>query len=130
MNPLRRLVLSSATLAPLGCATATFDRGIPVSAPKQMPIVRQPQIGQQWTYLKRDAFTSKVTDVITERVEIVGQRISVARTSQDGTTLSSEIQGLWGSIITVPAGQFTCLRFQNLINFHSDDANKVDCICH
>jgi hypothetical protein len=29
MNPLRRLVLSSAALAPLGCATATFDKGIP-----------------------------------------------------------------------------------------------------
>lgn len=100
MNPLRRLVLSSAALTPLGCATATFDRGIPVSAPKQMPVVRQPQIGQQWIYLKRDGFTSKVTDVITERVEIVGQRITIARANQDGTTLASEIQGPWGSIIT------------------------------
>ncbi len=33
MNPLRRLVISSAALAPLRCATATFDRGIPVAAP-------------------------------------------------------------------------------------------------
>lgn len=188
MNPLRRLVLSSAALAPLGCATATFDRGIPVSAPKQTPVVRAPQLGQQWTYLKRDGFTSKVTDVITERIETVGQRITIARTNQDGATLASEIQGPWGSIIsdphwgrtinfspaipfwpeqmqgnwskqvssrysisgypdnsfgwqlymysagweklTVPAGQFTCLRFQNLINFQSDDPNKVDCIRH
>jgi hypothetical protein len=188
MNPLRRLVLSSAALAPLGCATATFDRGIPVSAPKQMPMVRQPQIGQQWTYLKRDAFTSKLTDVITERVEIVGPRITIARSNQVGATLASEVQGPWGSIITdphwgrtinfgpaiplwpeqmqanwskqvssrysisgysessfgwqlyiygagwerlkVPAGEFTCLRFQNLINFQSDDANKTDCIRH
>jgi len=188
MNPLRRLVLSSAALAPLGCATATFDRGIPVSAPKQMPMVRQPQIGQQWTYLKRDAFTSKLNDVITERVEIVGPRITIARSNQVGATLASEVQGPWGSIITdphwgrtinfgpaiplwpeqmqanwskqvssrysisgysegsfgwqlyiygagwerlkVPAGEFTCLRFQNLINFQSDDANKTDCIRH
>jgi len=188
MNPLRRLVLSSAVLTPLGCATATFDKGIPVAAPKQMPMVRQPQIGQQWTYLKRDAFTSKVTDVITERVEIVGRRITIARSNQVGSTLASEVQGPWGSIITdphwgrtinfgpaiplwpeqmqanwskqmysrysisgytdnsfvwqiymygagwekikVPAGEFTCLRFQNLINFQSDDANKADCIRH
>ncbi len=102
MNPLRRLVLSSAALAPLGCATATFDRGIPVSAPKQTPVVRAPQLGQQWTYLKRDGFTSRVTDVITERIETVGQRITIARTNQDGATLASEIQGSWGSIIVDP----------------------------
>ena len=188
MNPLRRLVLSSVALTPLGCATVTFDKGIPIAAPKQMPMVRQPQIGQQWTYIKRDAFTSKVTDVITERVETVGPRITIARSNQAGATLASEIQGPWGSIITdphwgrtinfttaiplwpeqmqaswskqvssrysisgypdnsfgwqlyiygagwerlkVPAGEFTCLRFQNLINFQSDDANKVDCIRH
>jgi hypothetical protein len=188
MNALRRLLLSSAALAPLGCATTTFDKGIPVGSPKQVPTVRQPQIGQQWTYIKRDAFTSKVTDVITERVETVGPRITIARSNQAGATLASEIQGPWGSIITdphwgrtinfspavpfwpeqmqanwsrqvssrysisgypdnsfgwqlymygagwerlkVPAGEFTCLRFQNLINFQSDDANKVDCIRH
>ena len=30
--------------------------------------------------------------------------------------------------ITVPAGTFVALRFQALINYESDDANKVDCI--
>lgn len=188
MNPLRRLVISSAALAPLGCATATFDRALPVATPKLIPGVRQPQIGQQWTYLKINPFTSKVTDVITERVEIVGQRITISRSNQNGGTLASEIQGPWGSIISdphwgrtinfslpipfwpeqmqanwskqvssrysisgypdnsfgwqlymygagwekikVPAGEFTCLRFQNLINFQSDDANKYDCIRH
>jgi hypothetical protein len=30
--------------------------------------------------------------------------------------------------ITVPAGTFIALRFQNLINYESSDANKVDCI--
>jgi hypothetical protein len=68
MNPLRRLVISSAALAPLGCATATFDRALPVATPKLIPGVRKPQIGQQWTYLKINPFTSKVTDVITERL--------------------------------------------------------------
>jgi hypothetical protein len=30
--------------------------------------------------------------------------------------------------ITVPAGEFVALRFQTLINYESDDPNKVDCI--
>jgi hypothetical protein len=30
--------------------------------------------------------------------------------------------------ITVPAGTFIALRFQNLINYESSDPNKVDCI--
>ena len=30
--------------------------------------------------------------------------------------------------ITVPAGTFSALRFQNLINFENADPNKVDCI--
>ena len=30
--------------------------------------------------------------------------------------------------ITVPAGEFVALRFQTLINYESDDRNKVDCI--
>ena len=30
--------------------------------------------------------------------------------------------------ITVPAGQFIALRFQTLINFESEDDNKVNCI--
>ena len=30
--------------------------------------------------------------------------------------------------ITVPAGTFLTLRYQNLINYVNDDDNKVDCI--
>jgi len=30
--------------------------------------------------------------------------------------------------ITVPAGDFVALRFQSLINYESEDPNKVDCI--
>jgi hypothetical protein len=33
----------------------------------------------------------------------------------------------WEKII-VPAGEFIALRFQNLINYENEDANKVDCI--
>ena len=30
--------------------------------------------------------------------------------------------------ITVPAGQFLTLKFQTLINYENEDANKTDCI--
>ena len=30
--------------------------------------------------------------------------------------------------ITVPAGEFVALRFQNLINYENSDPNIVDCI--
>ncbi|MFZ9153987.1 MAG: hypothetical protein ACO202_04730 [Polynucleobacter sp.] len=188
MNPLRRLVISSAALAPLGCATATFDRGIPVAAPKKIPSVRSPQLGQEWIYSQFDTFSSRLLDVVTERIEIVGPGVTISRSNRDGANLASEIQSSWGMITTdphwgrilnygpaiplwpeqiqanwskqfttrysiagysgnsfgwqqymycagweklkVPAGEFTCLRYQNLINFQSDDANKVDCIRH
>lgn len=188
MNPLRRLITTSVALAPLGCATATLDRGVPVSTPKQIPTIRLPKIGQEWTYLRRDTFTGRTLDIVTERVEIVDQRITISRSNQVGATLASEIQTAWGMIATdphwgrvqnynpsiplwpeqlsaswskqfttrysisgypensfnwqqymycagweklkVPAGEFICLRYQNLINFQSDDPNKVDCIRH
>ena len=186
MNPLRRLITTSVALAPLGCATATFDRGVPISTPKQIPTIRLPKIGQEWTYLRRDTFTGRTLDIVTERVEIVDQRITISRSNQVGATLASEIQTAWGMIATdphwgrvqnynpsiplwpeqlsaswskqfttryfisgypensfnwqqymycagweklkVPAGEFVCLRYQNLIHFQSNDLNKVDCI--
>ena len=102
MNPLRRLVISSAALAPLGCATATFDRGIPVAAPKKVPSVRSPQLGQEWTYLQFDTFSSQLLDVVTERVEIVGPGVTISRNNRDGATLASEVQSSWGMIATDP----------------------------
>jgi hypothetical protein len=32
--------------------------------------------------------------------------------------------------LTVPAGEFVCLRYQNLISFQSDDLNKYDSTRH
>lgn len=102
MNPLRRLVISSAALAPLGCATATFDRGIPVAAPKKIPSVRLPQMGQEWIYSQFDTFSSRLLDVVTERVEIVGPAVTISRSNRDGAKLASEIQSSWGMIATDP----------------------------
>lgn len=187
MNLSRRTFIASAALAPVACGVPLgYQRGTPVAQPKSTPIVRAPQVGQEWTYVKRDVFDGKIREIITERVASVGSTIVIERRADDGSQLPSEIQGPWGMVqldtswprllsfkpaiplwpeeltsnwskqvntkyslggyadnaygwqeymsahgwesITVPAGTFLTLRYQNLINYESDDPNKVDCI--
>ncbi len=186
MNLSRRTFIASAALAPVACGGLSYEHGIPVTQPKPLPLVRLPQVGQEWTYIKRDAFNGKTLDVINERVASIGSNIVIDRMTSDGTQLPSEVQTSWGMVstdtqwprllnfnpslplwpeqlsvnwgkqfttkysiagnpeyrmnwqeymsvqgwekITVPAGEFVALRFQTLINYESDDPNKVDCI--
>ena len=187
MNLSRRTFIASAALAPVACGVPlAYQRGTPVAQPVPTPTVRAPQVGQQWTYVKRNVFDGKILGVITERVASVGSTIVIERTDDSGYRLPSEIQGPWGVVqtstawprlisfnppiplwpqeltsnwskqfntkyslggysenssdwqsymsahgweqITVPAGTFLTLRYQNLINFESDDDNKVNCI--
>jgi len=187
MNLSRRTFIASAALAPIACGVPlAYQRGTPVAQPTPTPIVRAPEVGQEWTYIKRDTFNGKVLDVITEKVASLGSSIVIDRSDEGGARLPSEIQGPWGIVqtdtswprvisfkppiplwpleltsswskqfttkysvagysdnafgwqeymgahgweqITVPAGTFLTLRYQNLINYDSDDANKVNCI--
>ena len=187
MNLSRRTFITSAALAPVACGVPlSYERGTPVAQPSPLPAVRAPQVGQEWTYVKRDVFNGKIQGVITERVASVASTIVIERTDQDGNQLPSEIQGPWGVVqldtswprlmsfkppiplwpqelsstwskqlntkyslgensgnslnwreymgahgweqITVPAGTFLTLRYQNLINYESEDDNKVNCI--
>ena len=187
MNLSRRTFIASAALAPLACGVPlAYQRGTPVAQPKPTPIVRSPQVGQEWTYVKRDVFDGKILGVITERVASIGSAIVIERADENASQLPSEIQGPWGMVqldtswprllsfkppiplwpqelssswskqfatkyslggdlenaynwqefmsahgweqITVPAGTFLTLRYQNLINYVSEDDNKVDCI--
>jgi len=187
MNLSRRTFITSAALAPVACGVPlSYERGTPVTQPNPLPAVRAPQVGQEWTYIKRDVFNGKILGVITERVANVASTIVVERRDQDGSQLPSEIQGPWGIVqldtswprlmsfkppiplwpqeltstwnkrlntkyslggysenayswqeymsahgweqITVPAGTFLTLRYQNLINYDSEDDNKVNCI--
>jgi hypothetical protein len=186
MNLSRRTFIASAALAPVACGGLSYEHGIPVTQPKPLPLVRLPQVGQEWTYIKKDAFNGKTLDVINERVASIGSNIVIDRMTSDGAQLPSEVQTSWGMVstdtqwprllnfspslplwpeqlsanwgkqfttkysiagnpeyrmnwqeymsvqgwekITVPAGEFVALRFQTLINYESDDPNKVDCI--
>ena len=186
MNPSRRTFIISTALAPVACGVPLgYERGTPVAQLNPMPTVRAPQVGQEWTYVKKDVFNGKTLGLITERVANVGSSITIER-SEDGAALPSEIQSSWGWVtldpqwsklfsfnpalplwpldlssswskqfntrysiggypdgklgwqeymsnhgwekITVPAGQFTALKFQTLINYESEDDNKTNCI--
>jgi hypothetical protein len=187
MNLSRRTFITSAALAPVACGVPlSYENGIPVAAPKSAPNIRPPQVGQEWTYIKKDVFNGKTLGIITERISKIDTSIIIDRRSADGGILAGEVQTSWGMVatdtqwprllnfspslplwplelstgwgkqfitkyslagygdakmnwqtymsthgwekITVPAGTFIALRFQNLINYESSDANKVDCI--
>ena len=187
MNLSRRTFITSAALAPVACGVPlSYERGTPVVQPNPLPAIRPPQVGQEWTYVKRDVFEGKIRGVITEKVASVGSTIVIERMDDSGAKLPSEIQGPWGVVrldtswsrlmsfkppiplwpeeltaswskqlntkyslggysenaynwqefmsahgweqITVPAGTFLTLRYQNLINYESNDDNKVNCI--
>jgi hypothetical protein len=186
MNLSRRTFILSAALTPVACGGLSYEHSIPVAQPMPLPVVRPPQVGQEWTYIKKNIFNGKVLDVITERVSNIVSTIIIDRSTADGASLPSEIQTSWGMVATdtqwarllnftpslplwpeqfsstwakqfntkysiagyadsrmnwqeymsvqgwekivVPAGEFIALRFQTLINYESDDPNKVDCI--
>ena len=187
MNLSRRTFIASAALTPVACiAPLSYENGIPVVAPQPTPAIRPPQIGQEWTYIKKDVFNGNTLGLINERISKVSPNIIIARSTDDGEILPSEIQTSWGLVatdtqwprllnfspslplwpldlttgwskqfstkysvagypdsklnwqeymsvqgwekISVPAGTFIALRFQNLINYENSDPNKVNCI--
>ncbi len=100
MNLSRRTFIASAALAPVACGGLSYEHGVPVSQPQPLPIVRPPQIGQEWTYIKKNIFDGKTLDVITERVSNIASNITIERSTADGAILPSEIQTAWGMVAT------------------------------
>jgi hypothetical protein len=183
----RRAFITSAALAPVACGVPlSYERGMPVAQPTPLPLVRPPQPGQEWSYIKRNVFNGKNLGLVTDRITSIGSTIVLERTDENGGKLPNEVQAPWGMVITdphwshvinfdpaiplwpqelsaswnkqvitkytlagypenpskwqlymsahgweqitVPAGSFITLRYQNLINYDSNDDNKVDCI--
>ena len=103
MNPTRRSYIASAALLPVACGIPlSYENGIPVAAPNPLPTIRPPQVGQEWTYIKRNTFNGKTIGTITELVTSVGSAIKIESTSESGVQLPSEIQQPWGMVITDP----------------------------
>ncbi len=54
MNVTRRSFIVSAALAPIACGVPLgYERGTPVAQPNPLPKVRPPQVGQEWTYVRK-----------------------------------------------------------------------------
>jgi hypothetical protein len=99
MNLSRRTFIASAALAPVACGVPlSYERGTPVAQPNPLPAIRPPQVGQEWSYIKRNVFDGKIRGVITERVASVGSTIVIERRDEGGSQLPSEIQGPWGTV--------------------------------
>jgi len=187
MDLFQRLTIAGLVFVVTACsAPLGYETGNSISTPNPLPIVRAPQVGQEWVYSKKNVFNGKELGIITERVSSIGSSIVISRSDADGGQLPSEIQGPWGMIstdphwsklmtytpviplwpqnlsgnwsqqantkyqiagydgnffnwnlfmssdgwekITVPAGSFTALKFQNLIYFENPDPNKFDCV--
>ena len=99
----RRTFITSAALAPVACGVPlSYEHGTPIAQPNPLPTVRPPQVGQSWTYIKRNAFNGKNLGLVTERVVSTGATIVIERGDENGRQLASEVQGRWGMAITDP----------------------------
>ena len=100
----RRTFIASAALAPVACGVPLgYERGTPVVQPKPTPNVRPPQVGQEWTYVKRAIFDGKILGTVTEKVTSLGSAIVIERIDESGGRLANEIQGSWGMVQTTTA---------------------------
>lgn len=187
MQTSRRLFIAATAIAPIGCGTfPSSERGISVPTPMPVPVVRPPQVGQEWRYIEKDFYSGDTRGIVVEKISGVGKTITVSRSDESGSTLANEIQAPYGMVardphwgkvlnfnpaiplwpqemsdnwnkqvfskyhvngfpqnentwqlymsasgwekITVPAGDFVALRFQNTINYESEDNNKMNCM--
>jgi hypothetical protein len=69
----RREFLLSAGAASAGCVA----RSPTGAAPRNLPMVRAPALGQSWRYAKRDYFTGSLVDTQTDRVFKLGQSVEI-----------------------------------------------------
>ena len=99
-----RLFLSLAfSLLLAGCISSQpYPSTTPLATPLSAPIMRAPQIGQQWVYQVRNVFNQEVVDVVTETVVAIAPQIRIERISQKSGRLLDEIQEPWGFVVQDP----------------------------
>ena len=100
---LRQLFLLVLPLLLAGCISALpSPGGVSIPQPIPTPVVRAPQVGQEWVYQIRNVFNQEIVDTVTERVVAVGPEIRIARTSAKVGSLPEEIQVPWGFVLQDP----------------------------
>jgi hypothetical protein len=103
MQVSRRLFIAASAIAPIGCATSLSRvHGVSVPAPTPIPAVRPPKIGQEWRYIEKDFYSGHTRGVVVEKVNSVGQAITISRSDEHGSLLPSEIQEPYGMVISDP----------------------------
>jgi hypothetical protein len=87
----------------VACISAQpYPSGVSLNQPLSPPLVRPPQVGQEWVYNVRNVFNKEIVDVVTERVVSVGSRVKIAREGVKLGQLPDEIQEPWGYILQDP----------------------------
>lgn len=99
-----RLFLCSAfSLLLLGCISSQpYPSTTPLAIPLSTPIMRAPQVGQQWVYQVRNVFNQEIIDVVTETVIAISPQIQIERIGQKAERLPDEIQEPWGFVVQDP----------------------------
>ena len=97
---LQRLFLLLLPILLAGCISALpAPSGMVAPQPSPIPLVRAPQVGQEWVYQIRNVFNQEVVDTVTERVVSVGPEIRIARIGAKAGALPDEIQAPWGFVL-------------------------------
>ena len=108
MHITRRHALLALAATPMGCAIqpltslATQD----MAAPDVAKVVRPPQVGQSWTYQKRNHFNGELLPHVREWVVAVGAGIEVHRQEAGGTPLPHELHSTWGQLLRDPVWDY------------------------
>lgn len=98
----RRTFIVTAAIAPVACGLPlSYEHGTPIPQPNPTPKVRPPEIGQEWTYIKKDVFNGKTLGIINERVASIQPNITIER-FEDNSVLPKEIQSSWGYVVVSP----------------------------
>ncbi len=103
MKLTRRTFITAAALAPAACGVPlSYERGTPIAQPNPLPLIRPPQLGQEWSYIKRNVFDGKNVGLVQEQITSIGETIVIGRTDANGDRLPDEVQAPWGMVITDP----------------------------
>ena len=94
----RRAFITSAALAPVACGVPlSYERGTPVAQPKPLPAVRPPEVGQEWSYIKRNVFDGKIWGLLLSALLQLGQQLwSSALTKMvESLPMKCRVRGEW-----------------------------------
>ena len=103
MRILYRLLFLVLPVLLVACISAQpYPTGLPLTQPVNPPVMRPPQVGQEWVYNVRNVFNQEIIDVVTERVVSVGSQVRIERESMKNGRLPDEIQEPWGYVLQDP----------------------------